>query len=116
MLDKKAPFPLSGPIPDKDYSFTIEYDSENLEYPENRNLRNPGEMAEYNRANNKDKGIERIRERFTAATGGTLKPGDKITTAQLKEWGYTNPNAITRLVTSKTITRVQKGIYVVNSV
>lgn len=103
-------------MPDKDYTFTIEYDSENLEYPENRNLRNPGEMAEYNRANNKDRGIERIRERFTAATGSTLKPGDKITTAQLKGWGYTNPNAITRLVTSKTIKRVQKGIYVVNSV
>ena len=48
-------------------------------------MRNPGEMAEYNRANNKDKGIERIRERFTTATGGTLKPGDKITGAWLKE-------------------------------
>ena len=73
-------------------------------------------MAEYNRANNKGKGIERIRERFTAATGGTLKLGDKITTAQLKEYGYTNPNAITRLVNSKTIARVQKGVYVVNFV
>jgi len=113
-LNKKAPFPLSGPIPDEDYEFTIEYDSENIEYPENRNLRNPGEMAQYNRANNSDRGIERIRERFTAATNGALRPGDKITTAQLKEWGYTNPNAITRLVNSKTIKRIQKGVYVVN--
>ena len=45
-----------------------------------------------------------------------IKPGDKITTAQLKGWGYTNPNSITRLVASKTIARVQKGIYAVNSV
>ena len=117
-VDNPTPFPLQGEIPGAAYSFTIDYEKD-VEYIDSKNLNEPGEMAAYNAEHNKEnnvkKGISRVQKRFSSACGNH-KVGDQLTTQELKDMGYTDPNAITRLVNDGVLSHIRRGFYVINSV
>lgn len=113
-----APFPLSGAIPAADYKFVIDYNTD-VELVDSRDLKDPDEMAKYNRetnaARNKEKGKKKVQTRFSAACGA-IKIGDTLTTKQLVEMGYTDDKARKRLVDSGVLKRIKRGHYLVLSV
>ena len=116
--DETTPFPLQGEIPGAAYSFTIDYEKD-VEYIDSKNLNEPGEMAAYNAEHNKEnnvkKGISRVQKRFSSVCGDH-KVGDQLTTQELKDMGYTDPNAITRLVNDGVLSHIRRGVYAINSV
>lgn len=113
-----APFPLTGAIPAADYKFVIDYNTD-VELVDSRDLKDPDEMAKYNRetnaARNKEKGKKKVQTRFSAACGA-IKVGDTLTTKQLVEMGYTDDKARKRLVDSGVLKRIKRGHYLVLSV
>lgn len=113
-----APFPLSGAIPAADYKFVIDYNTD-VELVDSRDLKDPDEMAKYNRetnaARNKEKGKKKVQTRFSAACVA-IKIGDTLTTKQLVEMGYTDDKARKRLVDSGVLKRIKRGHYLVLSV
>ena len=113
-----APFPLTGAIPAADYKFVIDYNTD-VELVDSRDLKDPDEMAKYNRetnaARNKEKGKKKVQTRFSAACGA-IKIGDTLTTKQLVEMGYTDDKARKGLVDSDVLKRIKRGHYLVLSV
>lgn len=118
LVSGSAPFPLSGAIPAADYKFVIDYNTD-VELVDSRDLKDPDEMAKYNRetnaARNKEKGRKKVQERFSAVCG-EVKIGDTITTNQLVKMGYTDDKARKRLVENGVLKRVKRGSYLVLSV
>lgn len=114
----ETPFPLHGEIPDADFEFVIDYNAD-TELVENRSLNSSAAMSEYNRETNAvgnvQKGKEKVLRRFQAAFPD-CKPGDQVTTAQLKERGYTDDKAIKRLVDHGIVDRLRRGLYIVKNV
>lgn len=117
-MSGSAPFPLSGAIPAADFKFVIDYNTD-VELMDSRDLKDPDEMAKYNRetnaARNKEKGKKKVQTRFSAACGA-IKVGDTLTTKQLVEMGYTDDKARKRLVDSGVLKRIKRGHYLVLSV
>lgn len=115
LVSGSAPFPLSGAIPAADYKFVIDYNTD-VELVDSRDLKDPAEMAKYNRetnaARNKEKGKKKVQTRFSAACGA-IKVGDTLTTKQLVEMGYTDDKARKRLVDSGVLKRIKRGHYLV---
>ncbi|MGN8897266.1 type IV toxin-antitoxin system AbiEi family antitoxin domain-containing protein [Flavonifractor sp. HCP28S3_F3] len=118
LVSGSAPFPLSGAIPAADFKFVIDYNTD-VELMDSRDLKDPDEMAKYNRetnaARNKEKGKKKVQTRFSAACGA-IKVGDTLTTKQLVEMGYTDDKARKRLVDSGVLKRIKRGHYLVLSV
>ena len=114
----QKPFPLQGEIPGANYHFFIDYEKD-VEYIDNWNLNSPAEMAAYNAEHNKEnnvlKGISRVQKRFSSVCGDH-KVGDQLTTEALRGMGYGDSKAITRLVNDGVLSRLRRGVYVINSV
>lgn len=90
-----APFPLSGEIPDADYKFVIDFNTD-VEIVDNRDLKLPGEMAKYNRETNAARNKEKGKNKVAARASKTLPDGD-FTRDDLKALGY-GPKAISNLL------------------
>ena len=84
---KKLPFPFQGEIPNADMEFTIDFEKD-ISIVENKDLKDPAQMSEYNRQNNdkhnKDMGERRSRETFNRLVG------DKWTAAEIRQQGFTD--------------------------
>ncbi|QBB65641.1 hypothetical protein SRB521_01379 [Intestinimonas butyriciproducens] len=94
-MSGSAPFPLSGEIPAANYKFVIDYNTD-VELVDNRDLKDPDEMAKYNHETNAVRNKEKGKNRVAARASKTLPDGD-FTRDDLKALGY-GPKAISNLL------------------
>lgn len=95
LVSGSAPFPLSGEIPAANYKFVIGYNTD-VELVDNRDLKDPDEMAKYNHETNAVRNKEKGKNRVAARASKTLPDGD-FTRDDLKALGY-GPKAISNLL------------------
>ena len=108
--DGHAPFPYMGDIPDGDYSFTVDFDTD-IEIVRAYDLKR--DMGQYNRehnaAHNKEMGRIQTEKRF-----GNLQ-GDAWTKQEILDQGFSQ-KTLDKFVKHGLIKRVKRGCYVRNSV
>ena len=99
-MSGSAPFPLSGAIPAADYKFVIDYNTD-VELVDSRDLKDPDEMAKYNRETNAARNKEKGKNKVAARARKTLPDGD-FTRDDVQALGD-GQNAISNLLRDKLI-------------
>ena len=100
LVSGSAPFPLSGAIPAAAYKFVIDYNTD-VELVDNRDLKDPDEMAKYNHETNATRNKEKGKNKVAARARKTLPDGD-FTRDDLQALGY-GSKAISNLLRDKLI-------------
>ena len=110
LFDGRTSFPYMGDIPDGDYSFTVDFDTD-IEIVHAYDLKQ--DMGQYNRehnaAHNKEMGRIQTEKRF-----GNLQ-GDAWTKQEILDQGFSQ-KTLDKFVKHGLIKRVKRGCYVRNSV